>query len=133
MPEYRDELNKVSKEVPNTVWTIFKWSLFVVAAIAILVFIAQSLGLISINIQREITQHSQQYVETKVNLLNKLHSDWLQLAVEIIEMKASKGNEEIIAAKVAQQKSIVQRMKTEVDMIPSSQVPNNVQIFLSTY
>ncbi len=70
MSEYRDELRKVSREVPFTLWTVLKWGVPLIIVIAILVFIAQSLGIISLNIKREVIQHSQQYVETKVNLLN---------------------------------------------------------------
>jgi hypothetical protein len=79
----------------------------------VLLFIAQSLGIISLDIRREVTQHSQQYVETKVNLLNKLHNDWLSLDAEIAELSVGDDNNEIIAAKLAQQKNTVNRIRTE--------------------
>ncbi|RLB87180.1 MAG: hypothetical protein DRH10_09540 [Deltaproteobacteria bacterium] len=132
MSEYRNELKRVSREAPYTAWTFLKWGLLVLLVFTILAFIAQALGIISINIQREVVQHSQQYVETKVNLLNKLHTDYLQLDAEIAELRAGEGNEEIIEAKRAQQKNIVTRMKTEAEMIPNSQVPASVKLFLST-
>ncbi len=130
MSEYRDGLKHASKEALFTAWVIFKWGLLLIIVVALLTFLAQSLGIISINIQREVTQHSQQYVETKINLLNKLHADWLQLETEIMELRASEGNEDIIRAKVAQQKNIIQRMRTEAEMIPSSQVPPSIKNFL---
>lgn len=134
MSEYRDELKRASKEAPYTAWTFLKWGLLAIIVVAILVFLAQALGIISINIQREVVQHSQQYVETKVNLLNKLHTDWFQLNAEIAELKASdEDNSEIIAAKVAQQKNIVNRIQTEADMIPDSQIPARIRSFLSTH
>ena len=132
MSEYRDELRRVSKEAPYTAWTFFKWGILLIVVFSLLGFLAQSLGIISINIKREVVQHSQQYVETKINLLNKLHADWLRLEAEIAELRTVEGNEDVIAAKIAPQDNIVQRMKTEVEMIPSSQVPPSVRAFLST-
>ncbi|KKQ56843.1 MAG: hypothetical protein US74_C0010G0004 [Parcubacteria group bacterium GW2011_GWA2_38_13] len=137
MSEYRDEVRRVSKEVPFTLWMLLKWGVPTILIIASLMFLANSLGIISLNIQREVIQNSQQYVESKVSLINKLHGDWLQLDAEIAEMQAAEagadGNAEIISAKHAQQKSIVNRLRTEVGMIPSSQVPEAVQAFLSSH
>ena len=126
-------MNQIGKEVPFTAVTFFKWALLAIIVLVILFFILQSLGIISLGIQREVIQHSQQYVETKVNLLNKLHNDYLQLDAEIAELRTGEDNEGIIAAKKAQQKNTINRMKTEADMIPSSQVPTSVKSFLSTH
>ncbi len=134
MSDYHDDLKSVLKEVPYTAWTFFKWGLLAIIVIAIFIFIGQGLGLISINIHREVTQHSQQYVETKVNLLNKLQNDWFQLDAETVELRmGDEDNGEIINAKIAQQKNIVKRMRTEADMIPDSQVPTSVRSFLSNH
>lgn len=133
MNGYRNEVKKVGKEVPFTLWTLFKWGIPTILVIAVLLFLAQSMGIISMNIQRETTQHSQQYVETKVNLLNKLLSDWSQLDAEIAELKTGEGNEDITTAKQAQQKNIVSRIRTEAGMIPSSQVPSDVKTFMSEH
>lgn len=133
MSEYRNEVRRVGKEVPFTLWTVFKWGVPTILVVALLGFLAQSLGIVSLNIQREVVQHSQQYVETKVNLLNKLHNDWLQLSAEIAELRTGgEGNAEIVAAKRAQQRNTETRIRTEADMIPSSQVPSTVRTFLDT-
>lgn len=133
MSEYRDSLKGINKEAPYTAWTIFKWGLLAIIIIGALLFFAQSLGIISMNIEREVTQHSRQYVETKVTLLEKLHSDWLQLNTEIAELERGEENNEIVSAKRAQQKSIVARLQTEARLIPNSQVPDSVQSFLTTH
>lgn len=133
MNGYRNEVKKVGKEVPFTLWTLLKWGIPTIIVVAILLFLAQSMGIISMNIQRETTQHSQQYVETKVNLLNKLLSDWSQLDTEIVELKAGEGNEDIITAKKAQQKNVVKRIHTEAGMIPSSQIPSDVKTFMAEH
>ncbi|OGY52055.1 MAG: hypothetical protein A3J59_04025 [Candidatus Buchananbacteria bacterium RIFCSPHIGHO2_02_FULL_56_16] len=133
MSEYRSDVRKISKEVPFTVWTVFKWGLIVLVAVAALLFLAQSMGIISMNIGREITQHSQQYVETKVNLLNKLQRDWSQLDAEIAVLKAEGSNKEVIAAKQVQQKNIVNSIHTEAGMIPASQIPESVQTFIAAH
>ncbi len=133
MSEFRDGAKQVGKEVSFVLWTILKWGIPTIIVLALLGFLCQSLGIISLDIQREVVQHSQQYVETKVNLLNKLYNDWLRLEAEIAEFGASEGNEEIIAAKRAQQKNTAKRIRTEASMIPNSQVPESVQSFLATY
>lgn len=134
MSEYRDSLKGINKEAPYTAWTIFKWGLLAIIVIGALLFLAQSSGIISMNIEREVTQHSRQYVETKITLLEKLHSDWLQLDAEIAELeRGGEENQEIVSAKRAQQKSIVARLQTEAHLIPSSQVPDSVQSFLTTH
>jgi len=131
--EYRDEVRKVSKEAPFTALTVLKWGILAIAVIALLVFFAQALGIISMDILRERTQHSQQYTETKVSLLHKLHNDWLTLNAEVAELRTAEGNEEVVAAKQAQQKSIVRRMREEADRIPDSQVPSSIRSFLSIH
>jgi len=89
----------------------------------------QALGIISIGIQREVVQHSQPYVETKISLLHSLYNDWLQLDSEVAES----GNETVIRAKTAQQKAILMQMREESELIPSSEVPQSIKVFLATH
>ncbi len=133
MSEYRDEVKKINKEVPFTLWTVLKWVILILVVCVILYWVGLSTGIISRDIKREVIQHSQQYTETKGNLLNKLHDDWLQLDTEIVELKTYEGNDEIIAAKKAQQKNLVKRIRREAGMIPESQVPENVRTFLQRH
>ncbi len=131
--DFREEVKKIEKEAPFTIWKFFKWAVVVIIVIAVLGFLAQSLGIFSMDIKREVTQHSQQYVETKINLLNKLHTDWLQLDTEIAELRTGEDNEEIITAKQGQQKNTINRIHTEAEMIPSSQVPPTVRSFIRNH
>ncbi|NQT49170.1 hypothetical protein HQ571_00595 [Candidatus Kuenenbacteria bacterium] len=133
MSDYRDDLRAVSKDAPYTAWTFLKWGVLAVLVIAVLVFLAQSLGIISMDISRETVQHSQGYTETKESLLMKLHSDWTTLDAEIAELKAADVDSSVIEAKQSQQKAIVTRIKIEAGRIPSSQLPPSIQSFLSDH
>ena len=131
--EYRDEARFVRRE---TFWTLRKALPIFLVVLVVAVFIGwglKSAGIIGMNIEREVIQHSQQYVETKVNLLNKLHGDWLKLNADIAQAKTIEGAEVVILAKRAQRNNTLERIKTEASMIPSSQVPPAVQSFLSTH
>ena len=131
--EYRKGVNEVARETAFTFRTILKWGLPILLVLIVIGFGLQALGIISIDIQREIRQHSQPYVETKISLLHKLHNDWLQLDTEIAELGVGDGNEEIISAKTAQQKNIVKRAHSEAELIPSSQVQESIKAFLSSH
>ena len=108
--------------------------------LAIILLLAIGLGIywaleasnvVTYNIKREAIQHSQQYTETKVSLLNKLYNDWLQLDSEIAELKNVAGNAEILSAKFAQQKETAIRIKTEAELIPASEVPPEILRFVN--
>lgn len=131
--DYRKGVKNVGNEVPFTLWTLLKWAGGIVIVLSILVFLAEGLGIIQMDIHREKIQHSQQYTETKVSLLEKLQSDWYQLDAEIVEMSSDTENYEIIVAKKAQQKSIVNRMKTEANRIPKSELSSDLKNFISNH
>ena len=133
MSQYRDDMRNVDKEVGFTLGKLLKWGIPTILVISLLGWLAQSLGIVSMNIEREKIQHSQQYTETKVALLNKLYSDYEQLGAEMAELRSVAGNDEIIAAKQAQQRATLKRLRNEADLIPSSQVPDHIQSFLSSH
>ena len=108
------------------------WIVVILVVGSFLVWGLMASNIISLGIQREATQHSQPYTETKVSLLNKLQNDWYQLNSEIIELRASEGNQEIIQAKQAQQKNIIYRMREEAQLIPDHEVPATIKAFLSS-
>ena len=127
----KTELKELSREGRFASWTLFKWAAVVLPVVLIVglgvFWLLTATSIVTRDIQREVTQHSQQYVEAKVNLLNKLYSDWTQLQAEIKVMEVAGGGEEIISAKQAQQRAIAIRAKTEAGMIPESQVPTDVK------
>ncbi len=131
--EYREAVKGVGRDVPFTIWTVVKWGVPILVILMAVGWGLQAAGIITMNIRREVIQHSQQYVETKVTLLEKLHSDWLQLDAEIAELNADDGTGDIVRAKQAQQKSIVKRIITESSRIPQSQLPASIRSFLSIH
>lgn len=133
MSQYCDDVRDVEKVVGFTLFKLLKWGIPIIVVLSLLGWLAQSLGIISMNIEREKIQHSQQYTETKVSLLNKLYSDYEQLGTEIAELRSVEGNDEIITAKQAQQKATIKRLRTEADLIPSSQVPDHIKSFLAAH
>lgn len=132
----KDEIKRVSKESRYAAWTIFKWIVVVgvilITAGLLVFWTLTASGIVTLNTQRKVIQHSQQYVETKVNLLNKLYNDWLQLDSEIKEMHATGGDPGVIAAKEAQQAETLRRMKTEASMIPNM-APTEIRQFISEH
>ena len=103
-----------------------------VAVLVVLLLLSWGLmaaNIISLDIKREATQHSQPYVETKISLLHKLHTDWLQLDTEIAEIDIV----DIKKAKTAQQINIVNRIKSEAELIPYSQVPDSIKVFIAKH
>lgn len=130
MSYYRDEVNKVNKEVGFTLRKGIKWLVIILILGTAIGWGVKACRIVGMDIDREVNQHSQQYVETKVVQLGKLYSDYMQLATEIEELKIEEGMESLVAAKKAQQKATVKRMHTAADFIPSSQVPEHIQTFL---
>ena len=86
-------------------------------------------NIITLGIQREATQHSQPYTETKVSLLYSLYNDWLELDAEIAEFKVL-GETDIVKAKQSQQKALIRQMKEEANYIPDGEVPAEIKSFL---
>jgi len=107
--------------------------LAVLAGFVLISWALMATNIISFGIQREAIQQSQPYVETKVSLLHKLHTDWFQLDTEIAELQVIPDSQDIIKAKRAQQKNIVIRMEEEANLISASQIPDSIRIFLETH
>lgn len=115
------------------VWNGIKWGLLALVCLVLLGWGLMATNIISFGIQREAIQHSQPYVETKISLLHKLHSDWLQLGAEIAELKTIPESQDIIRAKQSQQKGIIVRMSEEAELLPDSQVPQSIVLFLARH
>ena len=131
--DYREEMREIRREATWTIWQWLPTVIIVLVLLAVIGWMLQSAGIISMNIKRETVQHSQQYTETKGSLLQKLYTDYLQLDAEIAELGQADGSQAIITAKKSQQKAIVIRMRSEADLIPQSQVPSNVSAFLAKH
>lgn len=119
MNTFRKETNEI---MSNVKWFILKHGIFILIFIIILGFILQSLGIISMNIRREIIQHSQQYTESKTSLLYKYYNDYLKLQTEISET----NDQTIIDSKIMQQKNLLKMMAIESNRIPKSEIPKEI-------
>ncbi|QQR82150.1 hypothetical protein IPJ70_02595 [Candidatus Campbellbacteria bacterium] len=110
------------------------WMFLAATVVAVLGAYLSIWNLPLMNIQREVVQHSQQYIEAKVSLLQELHNEWLKLESECIALSASIDDSmsvKIMAAKRAQQKALVDKMRSEADLIPESEVPRSITVFLA--
>ncbi len=76
------------------------------------------------------TQNSFEYVQTKKTLLLQLKEDYNKLAVQI---QQNKDDAKLVAEFQSQQASILQRMRSEVALIKTDQVPDEVKTFLATH
>ncbi len=74
-------------------------------------------------------RHSYEYTNTKQEVLLKLVADYDQLSVDI----ASIDSQDIKDAKRAQQSAIVKRLKQEVKMLDSNQVPPSIAQFIQAH
>jgi hypothetical protein len=131
--EYRKGVNEGIEEARWTLGKILPYFLLFIVFVLVLGWILQATGIISMNIQREVTQHSQGYTESKARLLQKLHTDYLQLETEIAELQNKDDSQQIILMKRAQQKENLNRMRGEADLLPQSEVPQSVKTFLAKH
>jgi len=112
--EYRDGATIVAKESAWTFWRFLPLLLLVI---------------IGKDIEREVVQHSQQYVESKQAKLQNLYTKYVELQTKATEAEFA-GVTELVDVYYAQQKAILVQMRREVTNIPSHQVPPEVQKLL---
>ncbi|MEK7164574.1 MAG: hypothetical protein AAB779_01375, partial [Patescibacteria group bacterium] len=53
MSRYRDEVRNIEKEAGFTLGKVLKWGISTILVLALLGWLAQSLGIVSMNIERE--------------------------------------------------------------------------------
>jgi uncharacterized membrane protein len=126
MSEYRDEMRRVSKDVSWTIWRFLPIFLLVIVILTIIGWGLQSAGIIGKNIEREVVQHSRQFIESKQAKLQNLYTQYLDLQTKAIEAETV-GATEVVKAVQAQQKAIIAQMRREATNIPTSEVPAEVQ------
>lgn len=99
--------------------SVFAWGCAAVAALLLIFLLAVVLGLMRLplmNINREVTQHSQQYVETKRSLLLSLIQDYEQ-----------------VEGQDGRQIAIANRICEESTLIPHDELPASVASFVSRH
>ena len=124
--EYRDGMNEVAKDTSWTVMRFLPVGLLIVAILVMLGWFLQSTGIISMNIDREVVQHSRQYTESKQGMLQNLYTEYANLQTKVVEAEAN-GATNVADAARAQQGALLAQMKREATNIPNSQIPPEVK------
>ena len=81
---------------------------------------------------RQTIHSSNEYVQTKQALLLQLKTNYDQLHSDIVQLQNDPANAPTVAAKHAQQRSIIARMRTEAAMLAPRDVPPSVAVFLTS-
>lgn len=85
------------------------------------------------NLETEAIRNSNQYVQTKQDLLFKLMDDYTQLESEVIILQAQGGQDELISAKRGQMIATLTRMHDEAGLIDADKIPAEVARFLLSH
>ena len=124
--EYRDETSEFLNEAN---WTIGKLlptlALIVIVSVVIGWFLTGS-GIIKKDIEREVVQHSRQYVEGKQLSLQNLYTKYVSLQTDAVKAD-SVGKTKVADAIRAQQMALLNQIKREAINIPSSEIPGEVR------
>ena len=83
------------------------------------------------NRETEVTRQSNQYITTKQSALRTMKLSYDELEVQIATLSNSSSNSGIIISMRVQQRSLVDQMKQEADLIPGH-VPQDIAEFLNS-
>ncbi len=123
--EYRNSVNEAIREGSWTVGKLLPWGILGLIILVVIGWGLHSSEIIDKNIDREVTQHSRQYTESKQASLQNLYSQYTTLQAEVVEAEANSLTD-VAAAKQAQQKALVLQMKREATNIPKDAVPSEI-------
>lgn len=127
--DYRGEARRVIKDSHWTFWKILPLVLVVLAVMVVLGWALQAAGIIDMNIQREVTQQSQQYTESQQARLQNLYTEYTSLQTAAATARAN-NQDEVLQAVEAQQMALIAQMRRITTNIPSSEVPEEVRTLL---
>ncbi|MEI7621548.1 MAG: hypothetical protein WCJ51_03355 [Candidatus Moraniibacteriota bacterium] len=127
--EYRDAVNEGIREGAWTLRKLLPWGILGIIILVVIGWGLHSSEIIDKNIDREITQHSRQYTESKQAILQNLYSQYASLQTGIVEAEANSLTD-VAEAKQAQQKALVLQMKREATNIPHDQIPAEIKILI---
>jgi len=129
-PEYRNEASVVAKEATWTVWRFLPLFILVIIILTVIGWGLKSAGIIGMDIEREVVQHSRQFVESKQAKLQSLYTQYVNLQTKVAEANAA-GATKVAQATEAQQMALLAQMKREAINIPSHKIPTEVQQLIS--
>lgn len=129
MSDYRDEFREGEREARWTLGRLVPYLLIFLIVSLVVGWLIKATYIVDKDIDREVTTHSRQYVESAQARLENLVSQYAGLEVKVAEARASEESE-TLAALEAQQTAILNQMRGLAGKIPSSEVPTSVQRLL---
>ena len=123
--DYRNDVRNTLKEGRWTMWEVLPTALLVIMIVLAIGWVLQATGIITMNIEREVVQHSRQYTESKQAMLQNLYTQYAQLQTKVAEAEHN-GATNVAEMARAQQRALLAQMKREATNIPSSQIPAEV-------
>lgn len=130
--DFRRDIRDAASTTRYAIWKFLRPALLIFVVLVVLGFILQATGIIRIAIQRETIKHSHQYVEGKSGFVTQLINEYYDLSTGIAEAEAAE-QDEIVKAKRAQQKAVLQNIHRQGKLIPSFQRPDDIQKFLDSH
>ena len=126
MSGYREDIRRAEREARWTLGRLIPY-LFILMIVSLVIgWIVKTTLIVDKDIDREVTTHSRQYVESTQAELANLVSQYTALDVKIVEAGASEESDTLLALR-AQQTAILNQMRGLADKISSSEVPISVQ------
>lgn len=126
---YRDEVREAVREAHWTFWKVLPYALVALAVFVAIGFGLQALGIIGKDIEREVVQHSRQYIESKQVQLQALYTEYVRLQTKAVEAETS-DQPKVAEALRAQQFALLSQMRREATNIPSGKVPEEIRSLL---
>ena len=127
--EYRRDMREVSRQANWTFWKFLPLFLGVIVVLVLVGWGIQASGIIGKNIDREVTQQSQQYTESQQAKLQNLYTEYTDLQLEAAKYEAT-DKVELARAVEAQQKALIAQMRRITTNISDSEVPEEVRELL---
>ncbi len=124
--DYRDSVKEAIRKGSWTFGKLLPWGILGLIILVVIGWGLHSSEIIDKNIDREVTQYSRQYTESKQAILQNLYSQYASLQTGIAEAEANNLTD-VAEAKQAQQKALVLQMKREATNIPHDQIPTEVK------
>ena len=124
--EYRNGMREVKSDVTWTIWKSLPVIALGIIILVVLGWFLQSTGIINMNIEREVIQHSRQYTESKQAMLQNLYTQYSDLQTKVAEAHAN-GSTNVAESAQAKQRALLAQMKREATNIPVSQIPDEVK------
>lgn len=125
-----NDFKEDTKSNVRATWNVAWW--VVVTGVILLVITLAGLAFTPTfrNLWIKMFRSSNQYVTTKQTLLFELMDEHERLETKIVELSASDDYNPLVNALRGQQKSIIDRMNREVDLLRPDQVPLVIRSFL---